>query len=848
MDHRGRVRSEKGKGKKQNPYQLAKVSSRECRDVLKHSGLHVFLTEEELLNQSLVEMSLWCEPLLKTLLLKGCRYRLTPSVLSEGEISASITNSVIRMSYTIRKNFQRKILGDILNGAEEWAKTIGVRNIFKWHKTEAIKGLAQLDSEFAREIEKGYEVTQEAPSGRGRLAAPKVSSLGSMGDKLHQIRDKWQAKSDASYSQIRSVRVTSNLTSEELRVLEKYRNHHAKLLYESSDKGGAPVVVSQGRKDAEAYKHIQSGDYLTISSFEALLGERPNLERSTRVFEGGGVGDFLLRRDWGTSLSLENVDAAGMWNTSKNIVAHVIDRLERYLCLRHEGLLPKYILVSILAREFPIKSDVPPPNEKYGLGVPSYSRRERYSTSKLEVLFKLHKVSASGEVATRPVARAYNSPLKALEKLVGRLLTQLIEGLEGCRESSGKSRIILLNSLAYVSKIEELNIAWHREIEAGKHASSRVEMYTFDVNAMYPSFKKAYIISQVDEALVTRIRAAYKIGRIARLAAERFREVVMRLLIFVLEHNFVESINTHGEVTYYYQYEGLGIGSSCSGIIANVVMWVGEVVMLEKFENAGYRVDLYKRYLDDIFIILVMGANQLSQFEEFQKQLDLLDARWGSVTVTGERRIYPMVMDMGVYSVKDRVEEQRGFPFLDLSQLVSRNGLGWMSLQTKIYRKACSYQLPILPSSCHTKAVRMGTVRGELLRFLTLSSLEEYFEGSWVEYRSLLLMRGYVADDIEFEKERVLWATRAQVIADRALKRASKLDGAKGEGGVGEGGVGLCVSICDRPGASQWWKGSQVEEILKDCLTEAERSLLPSKLFLSRTRTLSLQEYIKKKV
>ena len=33
------------------------------------------------------------------------------------------------------------------------------------------------------------------------------------------------------------------------------------------------------------------------------------------------------------------------------------------------------------------------------------------------------------------------------------------------------------------------------------------------------------------------------------------------------------------------------------------------------------------------------------------------------------------------------------------------------------------------------------------------------------------------------------------VIADRALKRASKLDGAKGEGGVGEGGVGLCVSI-----------------------------------------------------
>ena len=77
------------------------------------------------------------------------------------------------------------------------------------------------------------------------------------------------------------------------------------------------------------------------------------------------------------------------------------------------------------------------------------------------------------------------------------------------------------------------------------------------------------------------------------------RELIMPMLIFTLEHQFVHVLS-EGEAeekVFYYQKQGIGIGSSASGAIANLTLLAGEYAMLERMRAGGLRIMLYKRYL-----------------------------------------------------------------------------------------------------------------------------------------------------------------------------------------------------------------------------------------------------------
>jgi hypothetical protein len=54
----------------------------------------------------------------------------------------------------------------------------------------------------------------------------------------------------------------------------------------------------------------------------------------------------------------------------------------------------------------------------------------------------------------------------------------------------------------------------------------------------------------------------------------------------------------------YWQKEGIGIGRSTSGPIANITVLVGERILLEKLKRESYKLKMYKRYIDDIVAIV----------------------------------------------------------------------------------------------------------------------------------------------------------------------------------------------------------------------------------------------------
>ena len=144
-----------------------------------------------------------------------------------------------------------------------------------------------------------------------------------------------------------------------------------------------------------------------------------------------------------------------------------------------------------------------------------------------------------------------------------------------------------------------------------------------------------------------------------RDAAKRLRKVVMPLLIFMLQHQFVyvrdEGVGVVEKKNLYWQKDGTGIGSSASGPIADIMVLVGGQIVLKKLGREGYNLKMYKRYIDDIFAIVEGGAGKGQEAEKrIERGLNQLDAG-GSVKVEGKAIVTNRTKKMG--------EDEREYKF-----------------------------------------------------------------------------------------------------------------------------------------------------------------------------------------
>jgi len=124
----------------------------------------------------------------------------------------------------------------------------------------------------------------------------------------------------------------------------------------------------------------------------------------------------------------------------------------------------------------------------------------------------------------------------------------------------------------------------------------------------------------------------------------------MCVYVLIIEVKYIFS--QHG------QGEGIGIGSSCSGTLANLTLLMGEIDILDKLEREGIYLTLYSRYMDDISIItdVINKEDKGRIFAELENQ----DPVAKSIQVTGKEVYVDNSVEAWVGT------EEQGLEYLDV--------------------------------------------------------------------------------------------------------------------------------------------------------------------------------------
>ena len=138
---------------------------------------------------------------------------------------------------------------------------------------------------------------------------------------------------------------------------------------------------------------------------------------------------------------------------------------------------------------------------------------------------KLHKV----EICSRPVARAYSSQMKEWEQFIAGILNQVMEDIEEYRDKQQNQSIVLNSSLPYAKRIDKINVEWQDAFRKGERKGVGVEVIGLDFTVMYPSLKIAYIIKEIDRAMLLRIDV--KDDESEKKKAEELRQIIIPMII-----------------------------------------------------------------------------------------------------------------------------------------------------------------------------------------------------------------------------------------------------------------------------------------------------------------------------
>ena len=795
------------------------------------------------------------------------------------------------MAVKIRLNLVETRTGKPKTQAETWQLDMGLRiGAHKWYKTTQPTTLQGMQDKIQVEIDKGFEVEMrgERPEkdagGRKKVKQRKIRLKGT-GERLKEFRDAWVAIEDEKVemrqrdeeeeeererertqrkrkrqenkitgkkqeNKITGKKQDDNIHEREMQALTKLAEHRFKFRVQRADKGGATVVISESKMNEESRGHVENDKaYEKASNFGNVLGKKPE---GLRKYQGAILDG--KQKEWPSTLDSipENVaKPEGRWESVQEVVENLWERMEWFLLRvmpEEYEELPGTILCNILARGFEQRGDGPwdepnmaqqPEGGTWGLGEVVKERRDKAEITPIEVLMKLHKTP----IKSRPVGRAMDSQMKVYEQLVGGVLTQVLEDIENDRVRQGKKRIVLTSTLPYAKIVEDINKTWEKEFSEGKKLNEGVEILGYDVVALYPSLKLEFMVRMIDKAMVLRIET--KKGE-EKEKAIQLRNIIMPLVIFMLEHQFCSTVGKDGKKTIWRQVTGISIGSSCSGILANLTLLMAEIDMLDKLETQGIILSAYNRYVDDITAINdVKEKNKKGElFKMLEAELNNLDPIGDSIRVTGEQiyadRVNKQADRVNKQTEKEQPEKEQGLAYLDLWQKLVRGTLGQIKLECGIYRKKAAADMYILPSSAHSRKLKQGILKGEFLRFVTLCSTEEEYDKASERYSKALQTRGYSAHAVNDVRKLVKWENKKDIL----IKREEKKKKGKGQA------PGIPVVIEDKPGLGEWWEactGEGITNSFGSFFSEAEVDLLPDRLFKCVRTTESLADFVKKK-
>jgi hypothetical protein len=222
----------------------------------------------------------------------------------------------------------------------------------------------------------------------------------------------------------------------------------------------------------------------------------------------------------------------------------------------------------------------------------------------------------------------------------------------------------------------------------------------------------------------------------------------LKLARFVLENNYVECKGIEGS---FLQRIGTAMGTSFSVTYATIFMIWLETPIINEFQR---QIVLYKRYIDDIFLIWSGSHAELCRFREtLGNANDNIKLEWQG-TPSAEDAINPAKFDQ---------HQHRQVNFLDLDITISYSD-GSADFAFKVYRKPGTAYAYLPYGSYHARHVFRGWLKAEMHRLLTHSSSPDVWLEECALFYSHLRNRGYPSKAIDATFRKVNWNQRSKML------------------------------------------------------------------------------------
>ena len=333
------------------------------------------------------------------------------------------------------------------------------------------------------------------------------------------------------------------------------------------------------------------------------------------------------------------------------------------------------------------------------------------------VIWKLHKKANAQGVRSRPISNNIGYPTGQVSHF---LHSQLIDAVNAHSH-------VLKDSLSLIRQLESMSFS----------PEQNILLTSADVAALYPSIN----IEDGMKALQWFMAEHTSIP-------QNLQPKYLKLARFVLENNYVECKGIEGS---FLQKIGTAMGTSFSVTYATIFMIWLETPIINEFRK---HITLYKRYIDDIFLIWSGSAAELCCFRErFGNANNNIKLEWQG-TPSAENAIDPAKFDQ---------HQHRQVNFLDLDITVVYSS-GSADFAFKVYRKPGTAYAYLPYGSYHARHVFRGWLKAEMHRLLTHSSSPTVWLEECAVFYSHLRNRGYPTRAIDSTFRTINWNQRSKML------------------------------------------------------------------------------------
>lgn len=299
-----------------------------------------------------------------------------------------------------------------------------------------------------------------------------------------------------------------------------------------------------------------------------------------------------------------------------------------------------------------------------------------HSPSRIPLFYmlpKIHKPNIPG----RPIISGCDSPTEKLSIFVDHYLKTLVPSIP--------------------SYIRDTNHFLQTIFSLPTPLPENTILVTIDVTSLYTNIPH-------EEGIAASLKALSTLPKHSTPPLHVFNQ----FLTFILKHNFF-SFNQQ----FYLQQHGTAMGTRMAPSYANIFMAQLETQLLTNPPNSLLPL-LWKRYIDDIFMIWPHGQTTLEHFLQYMNNFH--------------------------HSIKFQYTfSTTHINFLDTNVHLTPE----LTLYTTLYTKPTDSTLLLHHSSHHPNACKRGTIRSQVLRYRRLTTRDEDLCHQLERLRVVLLARGY---------------------------------------------------------------------------------------------------------